>query len=156
MCFVSNDGLLANKGGQFLVSPGGQFTVSPDIWLASYVVHVRKTRWRAGADWMFGHLLDGDAASNHLSWQWVAGTFCAKPYLFNAENVAKFAPMLASPRTAIDTGYAALDEHARHGGDAGPEPGRHPGVVPPPALPEVEPCTSFSSWFGRIVRASPA
>ncbi|MCA1926740.1 MAG: TonB-dependent receptor, partial [Thiobacillus sp.] len=29
-CFVSNDGLLANKGGQFLVSPGGQFTVSPD------------------------------------------------------------------------------------------------------------------------------
>jgi hypothetical protein len=30
MCFVSNDGLLANKGGQFLVSLGGQFTVSPD------------------------------------------------------------------------------------------------------------------------------
>ena len=25
MCFVSNDGLLAREGGQFLVSPGGNF-----------------------------------------------------------------------------------------------------------------------------------
>ena len=81
---------------------------------------------------MLGHLLDGDAASNHLSWQWVAGTFSAKPYLFNAENVAKFAPALASPGTALDTDYAALDEHARHGGDTGPEPGSRPGVAVPP------------------------
>jgi hypothetical protein len=42
--------------------------------LASYVVHVRKVHWRAGADWLYSHLLDGDLASNHLSWQWVAGT----------------------------------------------------------------------------------
>ena len=41
------------------------------LWLASYLVHVRKIHWRVGADWMFGHLLDGDLASNHLSWQWV-------------------------------------------------------------------------------------
>ena len=102
------------------------------MWLASYVVHARKTHWRAGADWMLGHLLDGDAASNHLSWQWVAGTFSAKPYLFNAENVAKFAPALASPGTALDTDYAALEDLARHGGDAGPEPGAHPGVAVPP------------------------
>ena len=44
------------------------------MWLASYVVHVRRVHWRAGADWLYGHLLDGDLASNHLSWQWVAGT----------------------------------------------------------------------------------
>ncbi|HQS99863.1 MAG: hypothetical protein B7Y26_03385 [Hydrogenophilales bacterium 16-64-46] len=102
------------------------------LWLASYAVHVRKSHWRAGADWMLGHLLDGDAASNHLSWQWVAATFSARPYLFNAENVARYAPALASPGTAIDIDYAALDDHARHGHDAGPEPGVHPGVAVPP------------------------
>ena len=61
------------------------------MWLASYVVHVRKVHWRCGADWLYGHLLDGDLASNHLSWQWVAGTGSSKPYLFNADNVARYA-----------------------------------------------------------------
>ena len=62
------------------------------MWLASYVVHLRKVHWRAGADWLYGHLLDGDLASNHLRWQWVAGTGSRKPYLFNADNVARYAP----------------------------------------------------------------
>ncbi|MDE2565503.1 MAG: deoxyribodipyrimidine photolyase, partial [Burkholderiales bacterium] len=52
------------------------------LWLASYVVHWRKVHWRCGADWLYGHLLDGDLASNHLSWQWVAGTGSHRPYLF--------------------------------------------------------------------------
>ncbi len=51
------------------------------LWLAAWLVHVRGVDWRAGADWFLEHLLDGDPASNHLSWQWVAGTFSAKPYL---------------------------------------------------------------------------
>ena len=84
------------------------------MWLASYVVHVRKVHWRAGADWLYAHLLDGDLASNHLSWQWVAGTGSRKPYLFNAENVARFAPTLwHSAGTVIDTTYEALDQLAR-------------------------------------------
>jgi len=84
------------------------------LWLASYLMHVRKVHWRAGADWMVGHLLDGDLASNHLSWQWVAGTGSAKPYLFNADNVARFAPRnWHSARTVIDTSYEALEELAR-------------------------------------------
>ena len=33
------------------------------MWLASDVVHVRKVHWRAGADWLYGHLLDGHLAS---------------------------------------------------------------------------------------------
>ena len=60
------------------------------MWLASWLVHVRGVRWQAGADWFLEHLLDGDPASNHLSWQWVAGTFAAKPYLFNRENLDTF------------------------------------------------------------------
>ncbi len=60
------------------------------MWLASWFVHVRGVRWQVGADWFLEHLLDGDPASNHLSWQWVAGTFSAKPYLFNRENLERY------------------------------------------------------------------
>jgi deoxyribodipyrimidine photo-lyase len=83
------------------------------MWLASYVVHVRKVDWRIAADWLYGHLLDGDLASNHLSWQWVAGTGSKKPYLFNAANVARYAPTpWHSPGSVIDQSYEALDRLA--------------------------------------------
>ena len=36
------------------------------------------------------HLLDGDPASNNLSWQWVASSFSSKPYLFNRANLERF------------------------------------------------------------------
>ena len=84
------------------------------MWLASYVVHLRKVSWRTGADWMFAHLLDGDLASNHLSWQWVAATFSNKPYLFNAENVARYAPAdWHCAGSVLDTSYEQLDQIAR-------------------------------------------
>jgi deoxyribodipyrimidine photo-lyase len=84
------------------------------MWVASYVVHLRKVHWRIGADWMFAHLLDGDLASNHLSWQWVAATFSSKPYLFNAENVSRYAPAdWHCAGSAIDTSYEALEAIAR-------------------------------------------
>lgn len=110
------------------------------MWLASYVVHLRRVHWRCAADWLYGHLLDGDLASNHLSWQWVAGTGSHKPYLFNAENVARYAPAhWHSSGSVIDTSYEMLDRMA-HGaapaasgvtnGSETPEP---PLVVDPPA-----------------------
>ena len=84
------------------------------MWLASYVVHLRHVHWRAGADWLVAHLLDGDLASNHLSWQWVAGTGSHKPYLFNADNVARYAPAhWHSAGSVVDQSYEALDQVAR-------------------------------------------
>lgn len=84
------------------------------MWLASYVVHLRHVHWRAGADWLVAHLLDGDLASNHLSWQWVAGTGSHKPYLFNAENVARYAPASwHSSGSVVDQSYEDLDRMAR-------------------------------------------
>ena len=63
---------------------------------------------------MIAHLLDGDLASNHLSWQWVAATFSAKPSLFNAENVARHAPAgWRVDGSALDTSYEALEAIAR-------------------------------------------
>ena len=117
------------------------------MWLASYVVHVRKVNWRAGADWLYGHLLDGDLASNHLSWQWVASTFSSKPYLFNAENVLKYAPAQTrqawdSSGTVIDQSYEVLDSLARTRKGAGPEPGAHEKVAEPALLGHFYP----SNW----------
>lgn len=60
------------------------------MWMAAYVVHWRKVKWQAGAKWFLEHLLDGDPASNNLSWQWVASAFSHKPYYFNRENLEKF------------------------------------------------------------------
>ncbi len=101
------------------------------MWLASYVVHLRHVHWRAGADWLVAHLLDGDLASNHLSWQWVAGTGSHKPYLFNADNVARYAPAhWYSSGTVIDQPYEAL-ERVAHGARALPSGGGGQGIPEP-------------------------
>jgi deoxyribodipyrimidine photo-lyase len=114
------------------------------MWLASYVVHLRKVHWRAGADWLYSHLLDGDLASNHLSWQWVAGTGSHKPYLFNADNVARYAPAHWHSRdSVIDQSYEALDRLARqpmHRARAGHDaPATDPALIEPPLLAEPPP-----------------
>jgi deoxyribodipyrimidine photo-lyase len=60
------------------------------LWFAAYVTHWRKIHWRAGYEFFREHLLDGDIASNALSWQWVASTFSAKPYFMNQQNIELF------------------------------------------------------------------
>lgn len=82
------------------------------MYLASYVVHWRRISWQAGARWFLHHLLDGDPASNNLSWQWVASTFANKPYIFNLENVRKYADssinVAAEDNAILDAGYDEL------------------------------------------------
>ncbi len=82
------------------------------MYVASYTVHARRVKWQAGADWFLHHLLDGDPASNNLSWQWVASTFSHKPYIFNLDNVTKYfgAQVDTSPaaNTALDASYDTL------------------------------------------------
>ena len=60
------------------------------MWLAAYIIHWRRVEWQAGAKWFLQHLLDGDPASNNMSWQWVASTFSHKPYFFNRENLQRY------------------------------------------------------------------
>jgi deoxyribodipyrimidine photo-lyase len=85
------------------------------MYVASYVVHHRRIRWQAGARWYLGNLLDGDPSSNNLSWQWVAGTFSADPYIFNRENLERYTAgrycrscPLASGGCPFDADYATL------------------------------------------------
>ncbi|MEY4630434.1 MAG: hypothetical protein RIQ81_554 [Pseudomonadota bacterium] len=60
------------------------------MWFAAWLVHWLRIRWQTGASFFLRHLLDADIASNNLSWQWVAGTFSKKPYIFNRENLERF------------------------------------------------------------------
>jgi len=84
------------------------------MYLAAYVVHWRRVKWQAGAAWFLHHLLDGDEASNNFSWQWVASTFSQRPYIFNLENVQKYASAVVdvSPENnqCLQGSYAELSE----------------------------------------------
>ena len=60
------------------------------MWIAGITCNTAQTRWQEPARWMHYHLLDGDLASNTLSWQWVAGTFSHKKYIANQNNLNKY------------------------------------------------------------------
>ena len=61
------------------------------MWFASIWIFTLKLPWRLGADFFYRHLLDGDAASNTLSWRWVAGLHTrGKPYAARADNIATY------------------------------------------------------------------
>jgi len=61
------------------------------MWFASIWVHTLRLPWELGADFFMRHLLDGDPASNTLSWRWVCGLQTqGKVYLATAENIERF------------------------------------------------------------------
>ena len=61
------------------------------MWFASIWIFTLRLDWRLGADFFLRHLLDGDAASNTLSWRWVAGLHTkGKHYLARADNIARY------------------------------------------------------------------
>lgn len=58
------------------------------MWFASIWIFTLGLPWQLGADFMYRHLLDGDAASNTLSWRWVGGLHTkGKTYLARADNI---------------------------------------------------------------------
>ena len=61
------------------------------MWFASIWIFALKLPWQIGARLFMKHLLDGDAASNTLSWRWVAGMHTNnKPYIATQENIMKY------------------------------------------------------------------
>jgi len=61
------------------------------MWFASIWIFTLKLPWELGADFFLRHLLDGDPASNTLSWRWVAGLQTrGKTYLARRANIARF------------------------------------------------------------------
>ncbi|GAA0488594.1 hypothetical protein GCM10009096_34450 [Parasphingorhabdus litoris] len=73
------------------------------MWFASIWIFTLKLPWELGADFFLQHLIDGDAASNTLSWRWVGGLHTkGKTYLATKENIAQFTDGRFNP-----TGLAA-------------------------------------------------
>jgi deoxyribodipyrimidine photo-lyase len=61
------------------------------MWFASIWMFTLRLPWALGADFFLRHLRDADAASNTLSWRWVAGLHTiGKTYLATTDNIERF------------------------------------------------------------------
>ncbi len=61
------------------------------MWFASIWIFTLNLPWQLGADFFLRHLLDGDPASNTLSWRWVAGIQTqGKTYVARRDNICKY------------------------------------------------------------------
>ena len=68
------------------------------MWFASIWVFTLNLPWQWGARFFLKHLLDGDSASNTLSWRWVAGIQTkGKTYLARQENIRRYTAGRFSP-----------------------------------------------------------
>ena len=69
------------------------------MWFASIWIFTLNLPWQLGANFFMKHLLDGDSASNTLSWRWVAGLqTIGKHYLATASNISKFTNNVYKPQ----------------------------------------------------------
>lgn len=79
------------------------------MYLAALVCNHYGCHWRSAAKWLFAQLCDADAASNHLSWQWVCGANAPKVYYANQENINKYAGS-KQQHTFLDCSYENLPD----------------------------------------------
>jgi deoxyribodipyrimidine photo-lyase len=69
------------------------------MWFASIWIFTLELPWQLGAHFMYRNLLDGDPASNTLSWRWVGGLQTpGKVYLARADNITKYSEGRWTPR----------------------------------------------------------
>ncbi|WP_439487057.1 FAD-binding domain-containing protein [Blastomonas fulva] len=100
------------------------------MWFASIWIFTLRLPWALGADFFLRHLIDADAASNTLSWRWVAGLQTAgKTYLATADNIARYTNGRFAPK--------GLAEQAEPLSEAAMEPAQ-----PMPQLAPLNPRTS--------------
>jgi deoxyribodipyrimidine photo-lyase len=71
------------------------------MWFASIWIFTLRLPWELGAAFFLEHLLDGDVASNTLSWRWVAGLQTpGKTYVAKADNIAFYTDGEHAPAAA--------------------------------------------------------
>ena len=98
------------------------------MWFASIWIFTLKLDWQLGADFFLRHLMDGDAASNTLSWRWVAGLHTrGKHYLARADNIARYTAGRPGGALAAE----GLAEDAAPLEEAHEYPRRLPDLPPP-------------------------
>ena len=80
------------------------------MWFASIWIFTLRLPWTLGADFFMQHLLDGDPASNTLSWRWVGGLQTrGKTYLARADNICKFTRGRFNPASQLAMDAQPLD-----------------------------------------------
>ena len=81
------------------------------MWFASIWIFTLKLPWQLGADFFMQHLLDGDPASNTLSWRWVAGIHTkGKNYLARKSNIEKYSNIKISNNEILNENATPLIE----------------------------------------------
>ncbi|MFN8982710.1 MAG: FAD-binding domain-containing protein, partial [Alphaproteobacteria bacterium] len=100
------------------------------MWFASIWIFTLRLPWFLGADFFLRHLLDGDAASNTLSWRWVAGLHTkGKHYVARAENIARYTGGRFAPQGELNEKPLPVQEADP------PAPRPVPDVAAPPPGP---------------------
>jgi deoxyribodipyrimidine photo-lyase len=79
--------------------------------VASVACNLAKAHWYEMGRWLYYHLIDGDPASNFLSWQWVAGTSVNKQYLTSQQVLNACSPQ-QQQGTWLDFEREAMMEQA--------------------------------------------
>ena len=80
------------------------------MWFASIWIFTLRLPWALGADFFMRHLVDADAASNTLSWKWVAGLQTAgKTYLATSDNIARYTNGRFAPKGLATTATVPSD-----------------------------------------------
>jgi deoxyribodipyrimidine photo-lyase len=93
------------------------------MWFASIWIFTLRLPWQVGANFFMQHLLDGDPASNTLSWRWVAGLQTAgKTYLATAHNIESSTGGRFRPRGLATHAFAIEDDALVPAPLAAPQP----------------------------------
>ena len=122
------------------------------MWYASIWIHTLKLPWTLGADFFFRHLLDGDPASNTLSWRWVAGLHTeGKTYLATADNIQQYSDGRLNPQIQFATVPTDVSRSSRN-----PLAAPHQTLAPLPDSGRVglllhEDDLSARNWLGEQV-----
>ena len=76
------------------------------MWFASIWIFTLKLPWELGANLFMKYLYDGDAASNTLSWRWIAGLQTSgKHYVATSENISKYTNQKFKPMNIEENVY---------------------------------------------------
>jgi deoxyribodipyrimidine photo-lyase len=83
------------------------------MWFASIWIFTLRLPWQLGASFFMEHLLDGDPASNTLSWRWVGGLHTkGKHYLARAGNINRYTDGAFNPEGQLDESAQPLAAEA--------------------------------------------
>jgi len=81
------------------------------MWFASIWIFTLGLPWERGAAFFLQHLLDGDPASNTLSWRWVAGLHTrGRTYRARRDNIVRYTNGRVDPGDALAATAPAVDD----------------------------------------------